>query len=68
MGARLQAIVDRVRRESRGVVNVDLARLNLRVGQPLSRAAMEIPDTHELVAKAEAVANEILGAAQDPNK
>jgi hypothetical protein len=60
MGARLQSIVDRVRRESRGVVNVDLARLNLRVGQPLSRMALDLPDTPELLSKAELAASEIL--------
>jgi hypothetical protein len=62
MGARLQAIVDRIRRQSTGVVNVDLARLNLRTGKPLSRLAMEIPDDPELVAHAEAVCSEILSS------
>jgi hypothetical protein len=64
MAARLQAIVDRIRRQSSGVVNVDLARLNLRTGKPLSRLAMEIPDDPALVAHAETVCREILSANQ----
>lgn len=61
MAARLAAIVDRVRRESRGLPNIDLARLNLRVGKPLSRMAMELPDDPETIRIAEAAAEEILG-------
>ncbi|UJR85793.1 hypothetical protein [Sandaracinus amylolyticus] len=60
MGARLQAIVDRVRTESKGLPNVDLARLNLKVGRPLSRQAAELPDDPTLVALAESIAREIL--------
>jgi len=60
MGQRLLAIVERVRRESKGLPDVDLARLNLRVGKPLSRTAFSLPDDPELVALAERVANELL--------
>lgn len=60
MGERLQAIVDRVRTESKGLPNVDLARLNLKVGRPLSRQALEIPDDPQLIAAAESAASEIL--------
>lgn len=60
MAARLLAIVERVRRESHGLPNVDLARLNLRVGKPLSRMALELPDDPETVRRAEAAAAEIL--------
>ncbi|WP_053237735.1 hypothetical protein [Sandaracinus amylolyticus] len=60
MGVRLQAIVDRVRTESKGLPNVDLARLNLKVGRPLSRQAAELPDDPTLVALAESIAREIL--------
>jgi len=61
VGARLLQIVEEVRTRSAGLVNVDLARLNLRVGKPLSRLAAEIPDEDELVARARAAADEILG-------
>lgn len=61
MGHRLHAIVERVRTESAGLPNIDLARLNLRTGRPLSRVARDIPDDPDLVALAEAVADEILG-------
>lgn len=60
MGARLVAIVERVRSESLGLPNVDLARLNLRVGRPLSRMAAELPDDPQIVALAASVAEEIL--------
>ncbi len=60
MGQRLVAIVERIRRESKGLPNVDLARLNLRVGKPLSRTAFTLPDEPELVALAERVADELL--------
>lgn len=60
MGKQLLAIVTRVETNSRGLPRVDLARLNLRVGKPLSRMAATIPDDPELVAKAEAVADELL--------
>jgi hypothetical protein len=68
MAARLQAIVERVRRESRGLPNVDLARLNLRVGKPLSRMALDLPDDPETVRRAEAAATEILEPAVTPGK
>ena len=61
VGARLKEIVDEVRSRSSGLVNVDLARLNLRVGKPLSRLAAELPDDEALVSRARAVADEILG-------
>ncbi|MDP3275506.1 MAG: hypothetical protein Q8Q09_09950 [Deltaproteobacteria bacterium] len=61
MGARLQAVVDRIRTQSKGLPNIDLARLNLRTGQPLSRLANEIPDDPTLVRSAEAFADEVLG-------
>ena len=64
MGERLHAIVERVRLGSRGLPNVDLARLNLRVGRPLSRFARELPDDPQIVALAERVANEILADAE----
>ena len=60
MGKRLLEIVDRVRNESRGLPNVNLARLNLRVGKPLSRFAEDIPDDPELVARARDVADQLL--------
>ncbi len=60
MGRKLEAIVERVRRESTGLPNIDLARLNLRVGQAISRLAAQLPDDPEIVARAEAAADEIL--------
>ena len=61
VGARLKAIVDEVKAGSSGLVNVDLARLNLRVGKAISRLAESLPDDDELVLKARKVADEILG-------
>lgn len=60
MGKRLLEIVKEVEAGSRGLPSVDLARLNLRVGKPLSRMAATMPDDPEVVAKAEAVARELL--------
>ena len=60
MGQALVAIVERIRRESKGLPDVDLARLNLRVGKPLSRSAATIPDEPELVERAERFASELL--------
>jgi hypothetical protein len=60
MGFRLQAIVDRVRRESRGLADVDLAKLNMQIGLPLSRTAREIRDDPALVARAELICEQIL--------
>jgi hypothetical protein len=57
----LLQIGEEVRTRSAGLVNVDLARLNLRVGKPLSRLAAQIPDEDELVDRARAAADEILG-------
>jgi len=62
VGARLKAIVDDVRYNSKGLVNIDLARLNLRVGKPLSRLAAELADDDDLVARARSAADEILGS------
>ena len=61
MGMRLVEIVLRVRRESKGLPDVDVARLNLRVGKALSRLAAVIPDDPELVELAGRVAADILG-------
>lgn len=60
MGKRLLEIVERVRRHGRGLPNVNLARLNLRVGKPLSRYAEEMPDDPEVVALATEVATQLL--------
>jgi hypothetical protein len=60
MGQRLVAIVERIRRESKGLADVDLARLNLRVGRPLSRSAHSLPDDPDLVELAERIARELL--------
>ncbi|UQA60678.1 hypothetical protein [Polyangium aurulentum] len=60
MGQQLMRIVEQVRAKSRGFPNLDLARLNLLTGQPLSRKAFEIPDDPKVVAAAQAAAREIL--------
>lgn len=60
MGIELVKIVEHVRRNSKGLPNIDLARLNLKTGRPLSRHAADIPDTPFLVQAAWAAANEIL--------
>jgi len=52
MGEQLQTIVEHVRTKSRGLPSLDLARLNLRVGKPISRCAASLPDDPELVAQA----------------
>lgn len=66
MGARLVAIVDRVRTRPNGLPGVDLARLNLKVGKALSRLAATMDDDPELIARAERAAREIIteGATQ----
>lgn len=60
MGIELVKIVEHIRRNSKGLPNIDLARLNLKTGRPLSRQAAEIPDTPFLVKAAWAAAHEIL--------
>lgn len=46
---------------SKGLAAVDLARLNLRTGSPLSRAASRIADDPKLVELAWRVAVELVG-------
>lgn len=65
MGTRLVAIVDRVRTRPNGLPGVDLARLNLKVGKPLSRLAASIADDPEIVARAERAAHEIMTEGAD---
>lgn len=65
VGQKLAAIVERVRNNSKGLPSVDLARLNLRVGKPLSRQAAELEDDPELVALAEKVADSLLADSID---
>ena len=65
MGQRLLEIVELVRNASKGLPDVALARLNLRVGKPLSRMALDLPDDPELVARAERVAAELIGPQED---
>lgn len=60
MGVQLQEVVDYVRRQTRGIVSLDLARLNLKVGKPLSRAADKLPDDPAVVAAAWKAAREIV--------
>ncbi|MEM7152753.1 MAG: hypothetical protein AAF799_07915 [Myxococcota bacterium] len=50
----------RVQTECSGLPAVSLARLNLRVGKPLSRMAALMPDDPDIVALAEKVAEELL--------
>jgi hypothetical protein len=64
MGERLLQVVEHIRVNSRGVPALDLARLNLRVGKPLSRFAATLPDEPALVASAWAAATEILKDAK----
>lgn len=64
MGMRLVQIVERVRNRPNGLPNVDLARLNLKVGKALSRLAATIEDEPWLVAQAELVANELLAESE----
>ena len=64
MGLELQRVVEHVRTNSRGIVSVDLARLNLLVGKPLSRMAHELPDEPKLVALAWDAAREIVGGTK----
>lgn len=61
MGLQLLQIVEYVRKNSRGLPNLDLARLNLKVGKPISRLAASLPDDPALVEAAWRAANEILG-------
>ncbi len=60
MGIELQKVVDYVNAHTTGLAAVDLARLNLRVGKPLSRFAMSIPDTPDTLTRAWQCAREIL--------
>lgn len=60
MGARLIEIVESIRNRPDGLPNVDLARLNLRVGKALSRCAAFLADEPALVERAERVARELL--------
>lgn len=64
MGLELQRVVDHVRTNSKGIVSVDLARLNLLVGKPLSRMATELPDEPKIVAQAWEAAREIIGGSK----
>jgi hypothetical protein len=64
MGEQLQTIVEHVKINSRGLPSLDLARLNLRVGKPLSRCAATLPDDPALVAAAWRVARDILSEVQ----
>lgn len=61
MGVELQRVVDYVTQRSTGLAAVDLARLNLRTGAPLSRAAARIADDPKLVELAWRVAVELVG-------
>jgi hypothetical protein len=65
MGEQLQNVVEHVKSNSRGLPSLDLARLNLRVGKPLSRLAANLPDEPALVAKAWKVAHDILRECPD---
>lgn len=60
MGEQLQTIVEHIRTHSRGLPSLDLARLNLRVGKPLSRCAATLPDDPQVVAAAWKAAHAIL--------
>lgn len=60
MGDQLLRVVDHIRVNSRGIPALDLARLNLKIGRPLSRFASSLPDDPTLVAAAWAAAEEIL--------
>lgn len=65
MGIELQRVVDYVTRNTKGLAAVDLARLNLRVGKPLSRMAMALPDDPAIVSSAWECAREILGEGEE---
>lgn len=60
VGAELKRVVDYVNANSKGLPAVDLARLNLRIGKPISRSAMTLADQPELVERAWKYAMEIL--------
>ncbi len=66
MGVRLVKIVEQVRNRADGLPNVDLARLNLKVGKALSRLAASLADDPQLVASAERAAQEILSEGGAP--
>lgn len=65
MGQRLLEIVEQVRLHNHGLPSVNLARLNLKVGKPLSRCAATMADDPKTVLAAERALLEIL-AAKDP--
>jgi hypothetical protein len=60
LGIELQRVVDYVSANTRGLASIDLARLNLKTGKPLSRMALSIPDNPELVSLAWQCAREIV--------
>jgi hypothetical protein len=64
MGIRLVEVVEHVRTHSKGLPTLDLARLNLRVGKPLSRYAAMLPDEPEVVEAAWRAAHEILAESK----
>ena len=64
MGEKLLQVVEHIRVNSRGVPALDLARLNLKLGRPVSRFAATLPDEPALVESAWAAANEILKDAK----
>ncbi|HMU38285.1 MAG TPA: hypothetical protein PKE31_04685 [Pseudomonadota bacterium] len=64
MGKRLVEIVEQVRTRSKGLPSVNLARLNLKVGKPLSRFAATLDDDPATVAAAERALKEILSQGE----
>lgn len=64
MGEKLLRVVEHIRVNSRGLPALDLARLNLKIGRPVSRFAATLPDDPALVASAWEAANEILKEAK----
>lgn len=61
MGIELVRIVEYVRQNSKGLVAIDLARLNLKVGKALSRQAAILDDDPALVSAAWDAAKELVG-------
>jgi len=60
MGEQLQNVVEHIRTNSQGLPLLDLARLNLRVGKPISRCAATLPDDPQVVEAAWKAARAIL--------